>query len=75
MSEKLLKWEGENVHAAREEWQQYINWKGGMIDKCGKVQKRETIAPGWLDTVYKSSQSRRICACAPCAGHILAPGS
>ena len=42
----------ENVHAVREVQQQYINQEpGGMIDKCGKVQKRETIAPDRLDTV------------------------
>ena len=43
MSEKLSKLEEESVRAAREKRRRYINWEGGMIDKCGKVQKRETI--------------------------------
>ena len=43
MSEKRSRGEGENIHAAREERRRYINREGGMIDKCGKVQKRGTI--------------------------------
>ena len=56
MSERLSRREGENIHAVREEWQQCINWEGSMIDKCGKVQKRDNSTR--LVGHMKSLQSR-----------------